>query len=154
MEGKLLKYTVLTNVSYHRSNISLRYFGSCEAKHHLPFPFCPLLFLLKNEPIIQLLNNNCHISWEHRPYLWLCPWAGGSEELLTKTQLAICVGFHFREGASWPALVVSEAVPAAQDAGTVVLRGPPRAAGHAFTETRWATLGFKDPSPTGAGNDN
>lgn len=145
---------MLTNVSYHRFNISLRYFIPCEVKHHLLFPFSLLLFLLKNKPIIQLLNNNCHISWEHRPYLWLCPWAGGSEELLTKTQLAICVGFHSREGASWPALVVSEAVPSALDIETEILRGPPCAAGHVFTEMRWATLGLKDPSPTGVGNDS
>lgn len=86
--------------------------------------------------------------------MWLCPWAEGSEELLTKTQLAICVRFHLREGASWPALVVSEAVPTAQNAGIEVLRGPRHAAGHAFTETRRATLGFKDPMPTGLENDN
>lgn len=73
---------------------------------------------------------------------------------MTKIQLAICVGFHFREGASWPALVVSEVVPRAQDAEIEVLGGSPRHAGHAFTETRWATLEFKDPMPTGVGNDN
>lgn len=82
----------------------------------LSLPFlslpCLLLFLSKNEPIIQLLNNNCHISWEYETYLWLCPQAGGSEELLTKTQIAIYVEFHFGEGASWLAFVISKAVPA------------------------------------------
>lgn len=93
----------------------------------LSLPFlslpCLLLFLSENEPIIQLLNNNCHISWEYETYLWLCPRVGGSEELLTKTQIAIYVEFHFREGASWLAFVISEVVPAAWGTGAGSPRG-------------------------------